>query len=306
MKHTPVLLKECIEGLNIQEDGIYVDATFGYGGHSKAMLEKLTTGKLVVFDQDVNAIEGANQLQKQNPDRVEVVFDNYANIKGRLFELDIERVDGILIDCGVSSMQLDEAKRGFSYRYDAPLDMRMNQTQKLRAKDVVNTYSEKQLQDVLFSYGEEKFAKRIVREILAARTEKEIETTFELVNLIKKGYPMKALSKPGHPAKQTFQAIRIEVNNELQSLKKMVEDGCELLAPQGRMAVITFHSLEDRIVKNVFASLSKPPKVNKRIPMKEVHLHYTLINNKVILPTQEELDANPRSASAKLRIIERK
>lgn len=306
MKHIPVMLDECIEALNINPHGIYVDATFGYGGHSKAILERLIDGKLIVFDQDVNAIKTAKELQQEQPNLVHVIFDNYANLKSRLAELNIHNVDGILADCGVSSMQLDEAERGFSYRFDAKLDMRMNQTQTLSAYEVVNTYSKEQLLDILYSYGEEKYAKGIVKEILAARKVKPIQTTFELVDLIKKGYPIKALSKPGHPAKQTFQAIRIEVNDELKSLKKMVEEGLDLLNPKGRMAIISFHSLEDRIVKNAFNKVSKAPKVDKRLPQLEVSLEYQLVNNKVILAKEDESINNPRSASAKLRVIERK
>lgn len=306
MKHIPVMLEECIEALNIKEDGIYVDATFGYGGHSQAILDKLTTGKLYVIDADTNAIQTAKQLQKDYPDNLEVIFDNYANIKKRLLGFDVTGVDGILVDCGVSSMQLDEASRGFSYRYDARLDMRMNQTQTLDAYTIVNTYSKDQLLDILYRYGEEKYAKGIVREIFKAREIQPIQTTLELVDIIKKGYPIKALSKKGHPAKQTFQALRIAVNDELQSLQKVLEDGLNLLNPSGVMAVITFHSLEDRIVKNAFKEKAVAPKTNKRIPMKEVTLDFNLLSRKAILPQEEELEQNTRSASAKLRVIERK
>ncbi len=306
MKHIPVLLKECINVLKIKPDGIYVDATFGYGGHSQAILNHLTTGKLIVFDADASAIKTANELQQHYPNQMHVIFDNYANIKSQLKQLNIEGVDGILVDCGVSSMQLDEAGRGFSYRHDARLDMRMNQTQTIDAQWLINQYSYEQLIDILFKYGEEKFAKNIAREIIKTRALKPIETTFELVDIIKKAYPIKALSKQGHPAKQTFQAIRIAVNDELQSLNQMLTDGLTLLNSQGVMAIITFHSLEDRMVKQAFNDQAKPPKTNKRVPLKDVYLEYTLISKKPILPSQEELDYNPRSASAKLRAIERK
>ncbi len=306
MKHIPVLLDECIDLLRIKPDGIYVDATFGYGGHAKAILDKLTSGKLIVFDADTNAIKTATELQQQFPQKMYVIFDNYANIKAQLSTLNIDGVDGILVDCGVSSMQLDEAGRGFSYRHDARLDMRMNQTQPIDAQWLVNHYSYEQLIDILFKYGEEKFSKNIAREIIKTREIKPIETTFELVDVIKRAYPMKALSKQGHPAKQTFQAIRIAVNDELQSLNQMLIDGLDLLNPKGVMGIITFHSLEDRMVKQAFNDKAKPPKTNKRVPLKDIELDYTLITKKPILPTEAELNLNPRSASAKLRAIERK
>lgn len=306
MKHIPVMLDECMNALAIKPDGVYVDATFGYGGHSTAILNKLTTGKLYVIDADTNAIQTAKQLQKEYPNQLEVIFDNYANIKKRLLAFDVTGVDGILVDCGVSSMQLDEASRGFSYRFDAKLDMRMNQTQALDAYTIVNTYSTEQLLDILYRYGEEKFAKGIVNEIIKARAIKPIETTFELVELIKRGYPIKALSKKGHPAKQTFQALRIAVNDELQSLQKVLEDGLDLLNPSGVMAVITFHSLEDRMVKNAFKEKAVAPKTDKRLPIQTVNLEFNLKSRKAILPSEAELNNNPRSASAKLRVIERK
>lgn len=306
MKHIPVMLDECMNALAIKPDGVYVDATFGYGGHSTAILNKLTTGKLYVVDADTNAIQTAKQLQKEYPNQLEVIFDNYANIKKRLLAFDVTGVDGILVDCGVSSMQLDEASRGFSYRFDAKLDMRMNQTQALDAYTIVNTYSTEQLLDILYRYGEEKFAKGIVNEIIKARAIKPIETTFELVELIKRGYPIKALSKKGHPAKQTFQALRIAVNDELQSLQKVLEDGLDLLNPSGVMAVITFHSLEDRMVKNAFKEKAVAPKTDKRLPIQTVNLEFNLKSRKAILPSEAELNNNPRSASAKLRVIERK
>lgn len=306
MKHIPVMLEECIQALNINPQGIYVDATFGYGGHSTAILKQLTSGKLYVIDADTSAIETAKALQQEYPDTLEVIFDNYANIAKRLAGFNVSGVDGILVDCGVSSMQLDEAERGFSYRFDAKLDMRMNQTQALDAFTIVNTYPPEALLDILYRYGEEKFAKGIVKEIIKTREIQPIETTFQLVDVIKKGYPIKALSKKGHPAKQTFQALRIAVNDELQSLNRILEDGLSLLNPHGVMAIITFHSLEDRMVKNAFKEKAVPPKTNKRIPLKEVSLNFELVSKKAILPSEEELNNNPRSASAKLRVIQRK
>ncbi len=306
MKHIPVMLDETLACLDVKPTGVYVDATFGYGGHSKAILQQLTTGKLFVFDADLCAIQTADALAKGYPNVLFPIHDNYANIASRLAEHGVTGVDGILIDCGVSSMQLDEAERGFSYRYDAPLDMRMDQTKPLDAATIVNTYSYDQLIDILFRYGEERFAKNIARNIITQRKIKPIKTTFELVDIIKKSYPAKVLSQPGHPAKQTFQAIRIAVNDELRSLQSILQDGLDLLNPSGVMAVITFHSLEDRLVKQAFNDRAKAPKTNKRIPFSPVTLKYRLLNSKPILPTPQELKTNPRSASAKLRAIERK
>lgn len=306
MKHVPVLLNETLDALAIKADGIYVDATFGYGGHSKAILERLSSGKLLVFDQDLEAIETALTLQKDYPNQLIVIHDNYANIKARLNEYGIEKVDGILADCGVSSMQFDQGERGFSYRFDAILDMRMNQSQGITAKDIVNTYDASELLRVLYDYGQEKFAKGIVKEIMKARAIKPIETTFELVELIKKGYPKKALSNIGHPAKQTFQALRIEVNDELRALQQLVVDGLELLKPQGVMAIISFHSLEDKIVKDGFNLVSKPPKTNIRLPMVDYEIHYELVHRKVVVATEAEIEMNPRAKSAKLRAIRRR
>lgn len=306
MKHVPVLLNETLDALAIKADGIYVDATFGYGGHSKAILERLSSGKLLVFDQDLEAIETALTLQKDYPDQLIVIHDNYANIKARLNEYGIEKVDGILADCGVSSMQFDQGERGFSYRFDAILDMRMNQSQGITAKDIVNTYEAGELLRVLYDYGQEKFAKGIVKEIIKARAIKPIETTFELVELIKRGYPKKALSNIGHPAKQTFQALRIEVNDELRALQQLVVDGLELLKPDGVLAIISFHSLEDKIVKDGFNLVSKPPKTNIRLPMVDYEIHYELVHRKVVVASQAEIEMNPRAKSAKLRAIRRR
>lgn len=306
MKHVPVLLNETLDALAIKADGIYVDATFGYGGHSKAILARLSSGKLLVFDQDLEAIETALTLQKDYPNQLIVIHDNYANIKARLNEYGIEKVDGILADCGVSSMQFDQGERGFSYRFDAILDMRMNQSQGITAKDIVNTYDASELLRVLYDYGQEKFAKGIVKEIMKARAIKPIETTFELVELIKKGYPKKALSNIGHPAKQTFQALRIEVNDELRALQQLVVDGLELLKPQGVMAIISFHSLEDKIVKDGFNLVSKPPKTNIRLPMVDYEIHYELVHRKVVVASEAEIEMNPRAKSAKLRAIRRR
>ncbi len=305
MKHVPVLLNEALDALAVKPDGIYVDATFGYGGHSKAILSKLDQGRLIVCDQDLEAIAGAKALAKEHPHMV-VVHDNYANIKTRLAALNIEKVDGILADCGVSSMQFDQGERGFSYRFDALLDMRMNQSQSLTAEYVVNTYSESELLRILYDYGQERYAKGIVRAILRARAKQPIQTTFELVDLIKAGYPRKALSKPGHPAKQTFQALRIEVNNELRSLQQLIEDGLPLLNSGGAMVIISFHSLEDKLVKDGFHAVSKPPKTDKRLPLLPYELHYELVHRKVVIASTSEIENNPRSKSAKLRAIRRR
>lgn len=304
--HISVLLHETINGLDVKKDGIYVDLTLGRGGHSSLLLEKLDNGLLIGVDQDKEAIkESQERLEKLNKP-FKLVHSNFVNIKQILEELGIDKVDGIMMDLGVSSPQFDDASRGFSYREDAPLDMRMNQENTLNAKTVVNTYSFNELCRVFRDYGDEKFAPRIANNIIAARAIKPIETTLELVEIIKKSKPMKELAKPGHPAKQVFQAIRIEVNDELNVLKKALVDCLEVLNTNGRLAVITFHSGEDRIVKTIFNKYSKVEGSRHDIPLQTKECEYELINTKVIIPTEEELNRNRRSQSAKLRIIKRK
>ncbi len=304
--HYSVLLNESIEGLNINKNGIYVDCTLGGGGHSSVILSKLENGHLYSFDQDDYAISVASERLSKISNNYTIIKDNFCNIKSALKEHNIEKVDGILYDLGVSSFQLDIPERGFSYRFDGPLDMRMNQDSTLDAYTVVNSYSESELKRILFEFGEEKFAPLIARRIVSARKNKPIETTFELVDIIKSALPAKVLRTIGHPAKQTFQAIRIEVNHELDILKQSLSDGLDLLNSGGRMVVITFHSLEDKIVKKLFkekTSLNLP----KGLPFipEGYEIEYELINSKIILPSEEELSENNRSHSAKMRIIKK-
>ena len=304
--HYSVLLNESIEGLNIKKDGIYVDCTLGGGGHSSVILSKLDKGHLYCFDQDDYAISVANERLSKINNNYTIIKDNFCNILEALKEYNITKVDGILYDLGVSSFQLDIPERGFSYRFDGPLDMRMDQNANLDAYTVVNSYSEQELKRILYEYGEEKFAPLIARKIVNERKNKPIETTFELVDVIKNALPAKALRGTGHPAKQTFQAIRIEVNHELDILKNSLSDGLKLLNKDGRMVVITFHSLEDKIVKKLFkekTSLDLP----KGIPFipEGYEIEYELVNSKIILPSEEELSKNNRSHSAKMRIIKK-
>lgn len=306
LKHYSVLLQESIEMLNIKPDGIYVDCTLGGGGHSEAILSKLTTGHLYAIEQDDYAISKATKRLEKYADKLTIIKSNFSNILSVLNDLGIEKVDGIIYDLGVSSFQFDLADRGFSYRLDGPLDMRMNQDLKISAYDVVNTYSEKELRRILFEYGEEKFAPQIANKIVKSRQEKEIKTTFELVEVIKKALPAAVLRKQGHPAKQTFQALRIEVNQELDVIKNSLKDSLTLLNKGGRIVVITFHSLEDRIVKQIFkkATTLDLPKDIPFIP-EYMQVEYQLLNNKVILPSEGELLENKRSHSAKMRGIEK-
>lgn len=303
-QHIPVMLQQCIDMLDIDPTKTYVDATFGRGGHSTAILKQLTTGRLVVIDQDLAAIAAAQSLQTQYPNLV-IIHDNYSNLKNILEELNIDCVGGILVDCGVSSVQLDEGERGFSYRFDAQLDMRMNQTQKLTAYEVVNTYTPSQLLHILYTYGEEQHAKMIVRGIIKARDIKPIETTFQLVDTIKASLPNKILKQVGHPAKQTFQAIRIEVNQELKHLEEFLTQATSSLCSQGTLVTLTFHSLEDRLVKQHFKTLATPPKTNKRLPSLDYTLNYSLKTSKAVVADESELAMNPRSKSAKLRAIQK-
>ena len=304
--HYSVLLQESIEGLNINENGIYVDCTLGGGGHSSVILSKLINGHLYSFDQDDYAIGVANKRLSEIGTNYTIIKDNFCNIKEALKLEGIEKVDGILYDLGVSSFQLDIPERGFSYRFDGPLDMRMNQNDTLDAYTVVNSYSESELKRILYEYGEEKFAPLIAKKIVNERKNKPITSTLELVEIIKKALPASALRSVGHPAKQTFQAIRIEVNHELDILKQSLSDGLDLLNKGGRMVVITFHSLEDKIVKKLFkekTSLNLP----KGLPFipEGYEIEYELVNSKIILPSEEELEVNNRSHSAKMRIIKK-
>lgn len=305
--HVSVLLNECIEYLNIKKDGIYIDGTMGGGGHSLAICKKLTTGRLIAIDQDLNAHAAAKQTLKEHLQKVTFVHDNFENIKTILQNLNIEKVDGILLDIGVSSHQLDESERGFSYQKDAPLDMRMDNTNDFSAYDVVNTYSEQQLYTIIWEYGEERWAKRIAKFIVEQRQLEPIQTTTELVECIKKAIPKGARKDGPHPAKRTFQAIRIEVNRELDVLQKTIIDAAEVLNTEGRLCIITFHSLEDRIVKNAFRLQENPCICPKEFPVcvcgkKQMA---KVITRKPILPSEQELEQNHRSRSAKLRVLER-
>ena len=305
--HVSVLLNECIEGLNIKENGIYVDGTLGGAGHSSEIVKRLKTGRLIGIDQDKDAINAATKRLEPYKDRVTLVHDNFSNVKAVFAQLGIEKADGFLLDIGVSSHQLDEAERGFSYMQDAPLDMRMNGESDFSAYNVVNEYSEEELNNVIFKYGEERWAKRIAQFIVEARKQKPIETTFELVDIIKKAVPKGARKDGPHPAKRTFQAIRIEVNGELEILEKTIDDMTELLNPGGRLCIITFHSLEDRIVKNAFRKQENPCTCPPEFPVCVCGKKplAKVITRKPILPSEEELEENHRSRSAKLRILER-
>ncbi len=306
MKHISILLEETVDGLNINPSGIYVDGTLGRGGHSAYLLKQLTGGKLYSFDQDATAIKESYDRLIQISDHFELVHTNFKNIKEELQKRGIEEVDGMMFDLGVSSPQFDDGARGFSYHQDARLDMRMNQEQEKDAFYVVNNYSAKELSEVFFRYGEEKFSKQIANQIVKDREVKPIETTLELVEVIKKAVPMK-YQVGKHPARKVFQALRIEVNDELKVLEIMLDECLGMLKVGGRMSVITFHSLEDRIVKEHFAELSEPKKLPKGIPAlaKDLESDYRLVNKKVIVPSDEEIEDNPRARSAKLRIIER-
>lgn len=308
MKHVSVLLHETVDSLNVKPDGIYVDGTLGRAGHAKYLISKLTTGHLYAFDKDEQALEESKTNLEGYLDKITMIHADFSSMKEELNKLGIEKVDGIMMDLGVSSPQFDDSERGFSYRFDARLDMRMNQEQDLDAEKVVNTYSEKELIRILREYGEERYAMSIAKAIVKKRAIKPIHTTFELVDVIKSALPAKELRKKGHPAKQTFQAIRIEVNGELGALQRGLQEALDLLDLNGRCAVITFHSLEDRIVKNTFKDYSSAPFVEPRIPLKVEQMEqasFQLINRKPILATQEELNENNRSHSAKLRVIER-
>ena len=306
--HVSVLLKETIEQLNIRPDGIYVDGTLGGGGHAFEVCKRLSDkGRFIGIDQDADAILAAGERLKEFGDRVTIVRSNYCNMRMELQKLGIDRVDGILLDLGVSSYQLDTAERGFAYREDAPLDMRMDQRQNKTARDIVNGYSEVELYRVIRDYGEDKFAKNIAKHIVSAREKKPIETTGELSEIIKGAIPAKVRMNGGHPAKKTFQAIRIELNGELEVLKNSLDDMIDLLNPGGRICVITFHSLEDRIVKTIFKTNENPCTCPSNFPVCVCgnKPKGRLAVKKPIVPGEEELEKNKRSKSSKLRVFER-
>lgn len=306
--HTTVLLRETVDGLNIHPDGIYVDCTLGGAGHSEYLVKQLSSkGRLICFDQDTVAIQNAKVRLADYLDRVTFVHSNFRYIKEELYTLGIESVDGILYDLGVSSPQLDTPERGFSYHHDAPLDMRMDQTAELTAFHVVNEWAYEDLVRIFFRYGEEKFSKQVARKIEEARKKASIETTGQLVDLIKEGIPAAARRKGGHPAKRIFQAIRIAVNDELGAAEDSLVDAIDLLKVGGRISVITFHSLEDRLCKTLFKEASSIPDLPPGLPIIPEDMKPTLklITRKPILPSDEELEENNRSRSAKLRIAEK-
>ena len=305
--HKSVLLDEVIESLNIKADGYYVDGTLGGGGHALEVVKRLKTGKLIGIDQDMDAINAATQRLIDYSKSVIIIRDNYVNIENILKKENIEKVDGIYIDLGVSSYQLDTAERGFTYRFDAPLDMRMDDRNELKASDIVNEYSESELFHIIRDYGEDRFAKNIAKHIVEYRNKKRIETTFELVDIIKASIPMKIQVTGGHPAKRTFQAIRIELNKELEVLTDSINVMIDLLKPGGRLSVITFHSLEDRIVKQAFKKAESPCVCPKKFPICVCgnKSKGRVITRKAILPGEEELEGNSRAKSAKLRVFEK-
>ena len=307
-QHKSILLNECMEGLSIKADGIYVDGTLGGGGHSFHIVQRLSDkGRLIGIDQDEDAIEAATKRLAQFKQRVTIVRDNYEHFQEILSTLSIPAVDGILLDLGVSSYQFDEADRGFSYRFDAPLDMRMDKRQDFTAKDLINSYSEAELYHIIRDYGEDKFAKNIAKHIVLERAKKPIETTFELSEVISHAIPMKMRMQGGHPAKKTFQAIRIALNRELEVLEESLDGMIKALNPGGRLCIITFHSLEDRIVKRAFRTAEDPCICPKDFPICTCGRKSLgkVISKKAILPSDLEREENPRSKSAKLRIFER-
>lgn len=307
-KHVPILLDECIENLNIRPGKIYVDCTVGGAGHSREIVKKIEDGKLICFDQDETALNVAKKRLEDYSDRVVFIKDNFKNIKKDLQKIGIEKVDGILMDIGVSSYQIDEDKRGFSYMHDAQLDMRMDQSNPISAKDIVNTYSKEDLENIIFKYSDEKWAKRIAEFICKEREIKPIETTFELVDVIEKAIPKKVrMNQKGHSSKKTFQAIRIEVNKELDVLEKAVGDCIDLLNLGGRICIITFHSLEDKICKDIFKDRQRgcicPPEIPVCVCNHKPEIK--ILTRKPIEPSKEELNRNSRARSAKLRVAEK-
>jgi 16S rRNA (cytosine1402-N4)-methyltransferase len=305
--HAPVLLNECIEGLQIKPDGIYVDGTLGRGGHSVEIAKRLTTGRLIGIDRDMTAIREAGERLAPYGDRFTAVHGNFSLLRELLAGLGIEKADGMLFDLGVSSPQLDDSERGFSYMNDAPLDMRMDKSQGLTAWNVVNEWPEDELRRVLFEYGEERYSHRIAAEIVKRRERGPINTTFELVDAVKSAMPAAALREKQHPAKRTFQGIRIAVNDELNSIALMLGDAADMLNPGGRLCVISFHSLEDRLVKNAIHAREKGCTCPPDFPVCVCGFRQTLrsVSRKPITPEKDELESNPRSRSAKLRVAER-
>ena len=306
--HISVLYDVTLEELNIKSNGIYVDCTLGAGGHSSGILQKLNVdGHLYAFDQDGDAREIAETRLSAINNNYTIIPQNFVTLKSALLTHDVKSVDGILFDIGVSSMQFDQEQRGFSYRFDAPLDMRMNQAQKLSAYDVVNAYEQADLVRIFYEYGEENFARNIAKHIISARAEKPIKTTFELIEVIRRAIPMKK-QKEKHPAKKVFQAIRIEVNNELQVFTDALEQAVELLNPNGRLVVITFHSLEDKICKKIFNKYGKikgPENPLEKLQQHQEQTEVKIITRKPVLANEQELTNNPRAKSAKLRVIEK-
>jgi 16S rRNA (cytosine1402-N4)-methyltransferase len=306
LEHVTVLKEEAVEQLNIKPDGIYVDMTLGGGGHSSLILSKLTTGHLYSFDQDDYAIGRAREVLDKVGKNYTIVKSNFKFIKSELLKLGVEHIDGVLYDLGVSSFQFDDASRGFSYRLDAPLDMRMNQDQELSAKTIVNEYPVSKLIEIFYKYGEEKFSKPIALKIEKARSIKPIETTFELVDIIKSALPAKVLRQKGHPAKQVFQALRVAVNDELQVFEYSLNDALSMLNKGGRAVVITFQSLEDKIAKHIFKEISTLD-IPAGLPMTTSNMKapFTLITRQAMLPSDEEIERNNRSHSAKMRVVEK-
>jgi 16S rRNA (cytosine1402-N4)-methyltransferase len=307
-EHYTVLKDESVKGLQIKPNGTYIDCTLGGGGHSEKIVSKLNQdGLLIAFDQDIDALDAAKERLSQYEDRILFIHNNFRNLADELDQHSISNVDGILFDLGVSSPQLDRGERGFSYQHDAKLDMRMNQEQELTAYDIVNDWSYNQLVSIFFKYGEEKFSKQIARKIEEHRKTKSIETTFELVDIIKEGIPAAARRKGGHPAKRIFQAIRIAVNDELNAFNDALHQAAQVINVNGRIAVITFHSLEDRICKQAFKKWSTPKETPRNLPIipKEYEAPFNMISRKPIVAGNEELEENRRSRSAKLRIVEK-
>ena len=306
--HTSVLLKETVDGLNVRPDGIYVDATLGGGGHAFEVCSRLNDkGRFIGIDQDADAVEAAGKRLEGFGEKVTIIRSNYRDMKPQLHKIGIDKIDGIVIDLGVSSYQLDTADRGFSYRVDAPLDMRMDQRQKMTARDIVNGYSESELYRVIRDYGEDKFAKNIAKHIAAEREKAPIETTEQLNEIIRHAIPMKIRKTSGHPSKRTFQAIRIELNHELDVLRDSLDEMIDMLSPGGRICIITFHSLEDRIVKSAFRKNEDPCTCPSHFPVCVCGKvsKGKVVTRKPVLPTEEEMESNSRSKSAKLRIFER-
>lgn len=308
-KHKSVLLRETIEYLNVRPDGVYVDGTLGGGGHAYEVCKRLAKrGKFIGIDQDEDAIKAATRRLSEFEDKIQIIRSNYCDMRQVLADIGIARVDGIVLDLGVSSYQLDDPTRGFTYRTeDAPLDMRMDKRQEFTAKDIVNTYSEQELYRIIRDYGEDKFAKNIARHIVSARQEKEIETTGELTEIIKAAILAKIRMKGGHPSKRTFQAIRIELNRELELLQESLDDMIRLLNPGGRIGIITFHSLEDRIVKNIYKKNENPCTCPSDFPVCVCGRKPSgrVVTRKPIVPSEEEIEFNPRSRSSKLRVFEK-